>query len=205
MLDSILAMQRLALVLLAILVFFRPVPARAQFSMLSITSPSAGQVLQGAVTVTGSSAMPDFVSAEISFSYPNDPTGTWFLVTQSDQPVTDGTLATWDTTLITDGDYTLRLRVTLADGSTRDVTVPDVRVRNYTPVETATPAPVAAADVTPLPTVAPTATLYPTPTPLPSNPAEITSSEVWTSLLYGGLAVLGLIALVWIYLRLRRN
>lgn len=205
MLDSILAMKRLAYVLLAVCVFLQPALVRAQFSMISITSPVEGQVIQGAVTVTGSSAMPDFVSAEISFSYPNDPTGTWFLVAQADQQVESGTLATWDTTLITDGNYTLRLHVTLADGSTRDVTVPELRVRNYTPVETSTPAPAAAADATPLPTVAPTATLYPTPTQLPSNPAEITSSEVWTSLLYGGLAVIVLIAFVWIYLRLRRN
>jgi len=205
MLDSILAMKRAALLLFVAFCFLRPEPVRAQFSLIAIAYPAAGQVLQGAVTVTGTSAIPDFVSSEVSFAYPNDPTGTWFLVGQSDQPVHSGTLAVWDTTLITDGNYILRLRVTLADGTTRDMVVPDLRVRNYTPVETATLAPVAAANATPLPTAAPIATLYPTPTPLSPNLAEVTPAEVWTSLLYGGLSVLVLFALVWIYLRLRRN
>lgn len=205
MLDSIFAMKRSALIFFALLFFFLPAPVQAQFALISVASPVAGQVLQGMVTVTGSSAMADFASAEVAFAYPNDPTGTWFLIVRSDQPVTDGILASWDTTLLTDGNYTLRLRVTLADGSTRDVTVPDLRVRNYTPVETATPAPVTGADTTPIPTAIPTATLFPTPTPLPPNPAEVTPEDMGRSLFYGGLVVSLLFFLVWAYLRMRRN
>jgi len=205
MLDSILAMKRVALLLFAFFSLIGPIPARAQFTLISIESPVAGQALMGAVTVTGTSAMPDFASAEVSFAYPNDPTGTWFLVAQSDQPVQDSTLAVWDTTLLTDGTYILRLRVTLTDGTTRDVSVTNLRVRNYTPLETATPFPVDAPQATPRPTTAPTSTLYPTPTALPPNPAEVTPSVVRASLLYGGLAALGLFLLVGAYLRLRRN
>jgi hypothetical protein len=180
------------------------VHAQAQFALISITSPTAGQVVQGAVTVTGTNAMPDFAYAEVAFSYALDTTGTWFPITQVNQPIEAGTLAIWDTTLITDGDYTLRLRVTLTDGTTHDITVPNLRVRNYTPVETSPPVSTAGEE-TMTPLRLPTATLYPTPTALPANLAEVTQEDVWSSIAFGGLAAVFLIGMFGIYLRLRRK
>ena len=66
----------------------------------------------------------------------------------------NSTLATWDTTSITDGDYILRLRVFFQDGSSQDVIV-SVTVRNEA-VPTATPLP-------PTPTAENVAVLIPTP------------------------------------------
>ena len=194
------------------LILLFPPPAFAQETFPPvITSPQAGQVVQGAVTVSGTSAADGFLSAEVSFAYSGDAAGTWFLVAVSSQPVTDGNLAAWDTTAISDGNYTLRLRVTLFDGTTLDALVPDLRVRNYTPAETSTPTitptatPTSEFTATPLPTVTPTATPFPTPTPLPPNPAALKSSNVFTSLGYGALAVTLLFVLFGIYIWLRRH
>ena len=169
-----------------------------------ILSPRQGEVLQGTVTITGSSAETGFLSSEVDFAYAGDTTGTWFLVAAASQPVDSNTLATWDTTTITDGNYNLRLRVYLKDGTHLDAIIPDQRVRNYTPVETPTPAPTAI-----LPTLTPTDTLtptpFPTPTPLPVNPAVLTRADISTSLVYGGLGAVILIIILGIYFWLRRN
>ena len=154
--------------------------------------------------IRGSSNETGFLSSEIDFTYAGDTTGTWFLIATGSQAVESNTLATWDTTNITDGNYDLRLRVYLNDGTHLDALIPNLRVRNYTPVETPTPAPTAI-----LPTLTPTETLtptpYPTPTVLPPNPAVLTQVEISTSLAYGGLGAVGLIFVMGIYLWLRRK
>ena len=169
-----------------------------------ILSPQQGDVLQGVVSIRGSSKVTGFLSAEIDFSYAGDPTGTWFLISTGSQPVESDILASWDTTTITDGNYNIRLRVVLTDGTHQDVVIPNLRVRNYTPIETPTPAPTAI-----LPTLTPTVTLtptpFPTPTPLPANPAVLTSKEISTSLGYGGLGAVIFITVFGIYLWLRRK
>jgi hypothetical protein len=175
---------------------------------LSITSPVPGQVLQGSVTIVGYSALPGFVFAQLAFAYAENPTGTWFQIADSGEPVAGGALAQWDTSAITDGDYTLRLTVRFEDGSQREIVVAGLRVRNYTPVETDTPTP-----VTPTTTLVPggvpvTATLTRTArasaTPLPTNPAEITTQNLATSLGKGALAVLGFFAFMGAYLLVRK-
>jgi len=180
-----------------------PAAAQTGFGAV-ITTPRSGDVLQGAVTVSGSSDVQDFLSSEIDFAYAADTTGTWFLVAASNQPISAGTLAAWDTTTITDGDYILRLRVYLTDGSYRETLVTGLRVRNYTPVETPTPAPVAT-QATTTPTTTQTATPFPTPTSLPPNPAALAPTDVSASILYGGLAAILTFVIIGIYLWLRRK
>ena len=65
--------------------------------------------------------------------------GNWFLIQYSYEPVENGTLAVWDTSTIADGNYHLRIKVLLTDGRTRETIVSQLRVRNYTAVETSTP------------------------------------------------------------------
>src|SRR5512141_1031538 len=93
-------------------------------SSVAITSPAPGDVLRGQVNIIGSTNAPDFVSAELDFAYASDATGTWFPIQALSQPVFDSPLYTWDTTTITDGNYILRLRIFLGDGSVQEVTVP---------------------------------------------------------------------------------
>jgi hypothetical protein len=170
----------------------------------AILSPQPGEVLQGMVTIRGSSNETGFLSSEVDFAYSGDTTGTWFLVGTDNQPVDSDTLATWDTTTITDGNYNLRLRIYLSDGTHLESIVSNLRVRNYTSVETPTPAPTAIQ-----PTQTPgdmlTPTPYPSPTSLPVNPAVLTPADISTSLAYGGLGAVILIIILGIYLGLRRN
>jgi len=183
-------------------------------SNAAIVSPSAGQVVQGSVVIRGSTTMDGFQAYDVDFAYSADPTQTWFLIQESTTPIQDGILAVWDTTTITDGDYSLRMVVDLANGDRVELSVPDLRVRNYTPIETDTPAPVSP-DVPLVPgiptsTTAPHATftpnaflLPPTITPLPTNPAEVSSSQVMLTFGKGVIFTVGCFALLGAYLGIR--
>ena len=175
---------------------------------LSLTSPLPGQALRGSVPILGNTAVQGFRSAELVFGYRNDSTGTWFLIQEISEPVVEAQLAQWDTSIISDGEYTLRLLVILEDGSQVTVDVPDLRVRNYTPVETDTPAPTAtpAPGDTPVPTDTPTPSdtpIPPTVTPLPTNPAQMNPEDIRLSLGKGALVAVGLFALLGLYQAIR--
>ena len=179
--------------------------------LVYIKFPPDGQALKGKVVVTGNTAIQGFSSSEVRFSYSDNPTGTWFLIQSSTQAVDDGMLVEWDTSTITDGVYDLQLEVKLISGDSILYTVRQLRVRNYTPVETGTPTPVTPTS-TPLPgdTPIPTATSTPTETPvpptrttLPPNPAQITHQDLGISLGKGALFSLGLFALIGIYLSVK--
>ncbi len=203
----------LALGLVAVLCMALPASAQTPAAP-AISSPTDGQMLQGQVPVKGTTGVPNFSSAEVAFAYASDPTPTWFTIQTASLPVRDDTITIWDTTQITDGDYLLRLRVNLQDGSTQDATI-TVHVRNYTPVPTATPAvtPTQPAEVEVptaiiiVPTGTPTVEPAPppaSPSPLPPNPAGITSGEIFSGFWRGALLV-GLLVLVFAAIvRLRR-
>jgi len=175
---------------------------------VSISMPFAGQALQGVIAITGNSAIPGFASAELSFAYANDPTGTWFLIAESQIAVENSPLMQWDTTTITDGEYQLRLVVRLANGQQQIASVTGLRVRNYTPVETETPTPSATLlpGNTPEPTVTPAPTLTPIPptaTAVPPNPAVIGPQDLISNLGRGALGVVALFSLMGIYRSIR--
>lgn len=177
---------------------------------VNIQSPVAGQALQGSVAILGNTAVEGFASAELYFGYAQDSTNTWFLIQSYDQPITNGTLAQWDTTTISDGSYDLKLAVTLQDGKKSEKITRGVRVRNYTAIETDTPTPVTPTS-TPLPgapTSTPTRTptpVLPTGTPLPTNPAQLSPSALEDSLGKGALAVFGLFAVLGLYALARQR
>jgi hypothetical protein len=178
---------------------------------VAISSPVAGEALRGQVNIVGSTNVPDFISAQLDFTYASDPTGTWFPLQTLAQSVFDSPLFTWDTTLITDGDYILRLRVFAGDGSFQEVTVP-VSIQNdavptATPAATATPEEVTVLVPTPFLLAAsqtPTDVPRPTPTPLPTNPVSLDSTSILLSLGRGALVLLGMFAIAGLILRIRR-
>ena len=174
MIDLQIAMKRL--LALFLLIAFLPHPVQAQEeTQLDISSPTEGQIVQGVVVVSGSVTVLGFSSYELSFSYNDDPTQTWFVLATSSLPVFESELGTWDTTTLTDGNYNLRLRVFLLDGTVQETTVSGLRVRNYTPVPTATftSTPTAIVQFAPptaqliMPAAATVTPSLPTPTPLP--------------------------------------
>lgn len=205
-------MKAILFVILLLLLF--PQAALAQEGSLPvISSPGAGQIVQGIVVVTGTTSTLGFSSYELSFAYANDPTQTWFVLDSGAEPIFEGELGTWDTTTLTDGDYSLRLRVFMLDGTGRETIVPGLRVRNYTPVPTSTFTPTATAIVQFAP---PTAQLVapapdtatpslPTPTPLPPNPASLQQASISSALGRGAALALLLFAGFGLLLRLRRE
>lgn len=179
---------------------------------VAITSPALGDALRGEVTVTGTTDVLGFTGSQLDFSYASNPTDTWFTLQASAQPVVDSPLAIWDTTLISDGDYVLRLRVFVEDGTFQEVKVP-VKVQNDTPIVMPTPVITSTPDKldvglpTPFLVAAsptPTPTPRPTPTPLPANAVSMNQTAVYTSLGRGALVIIGLFAFVGIILRFRR-
>ncbi|MBI5294829.1 MAG: hypothetical protein HY869_05090 [Chloroflexi bacterium] len=192
----------------------------------AISAPLAGETLSGQVVITGTVDAPNFASAELAFAFASDPTGTWFRLEAFTQPVQESALAAWDTTQISDGEYSLRLRVYSQDGSFQDFTVTGLMVRNAAVPATATPtlAPMLEPTVA-LPTATeppivvvtvgdepqstatpvPVSPSGPTPQPLPANPAAISVEEINFYLIRGALLALALVVVIGIFLRLRRN
>ena len=206
-------MKRFFLVLLLIFILM-PRPVLAQDgAQLTISAPLESQIVQGVITVSGTVAVLGFSSYELTFAYEDDPTQTWFVLASGSLPVFEGELGVWDTTTLTDGDYTLRLQVFLLDGSMQETTVSGLRVRNYTAVPTSTFTPTATtiAQFAPptaqliLPAPA-TATLsLPTPTLLPSNPASLAEASISSALGRGAALALLLFVVFGLLLRLRRD
>ncbi len=204
-----------ALFLAILLTAFAPAAVTAQGSLPIITTPTANQILQGQVSITGTTDIPNFASAELDFAYASDSTGSWFLIQTFASPVDNAALTTWDTTSITDGDYILRLRVTLQDGTYQDATV-KVKVQNQTPTATSTIAPTAT--LTPVPTSQPSTPvvviasstptsplIFSTPTTLPSNPVEVQTNQIYAGIERGALVILGLFIFFGVLIRLRRS
>ena len=195
MLNSTIAMKRFltcVLFLYLILLLTSPVFAQAEYDVV-IQSPAAGQAVQGLVPVTGNTDTFDFLAYDLSFASESDPTQTWFTIKHSEEAVRYDILGEWDTTTLTDGSYSLRLTVALEDQEPVTVIVAGIRVRNYTPIETNTPAPTTTLDPGATPTSSPT-TSPPTPTPLPANLAIVTPNQVRSSIICG--AISGLVGLI---------
>ncbi len=161
---------------------------------VQITQPSPGEAVSGLVTIYGTADHPAFVAYDLAFAYADNPTDTWFPLGEPvNLPVIDGRLGLWDTSQIADGDYMLRLRLWLKDGTALEDIVTGIRVRNQAPAETSTPIP--AATLAPPPTPTPTSPLPPPPS-APGGPSH--TSRAVGALATGVLAALlglGLLAL----------
>jgi hypothetical protein len=185
-----------------------------QTANISITSPQSGDVLQGQVEITGNMDVPNFASAELAFSYVSNPADSWFTIQTFPQSAhaERPTLAIWDTSTLTDGDYILHLRVFLQDGSSQDVVISELKVRNDTPpasvVPTATESPELISRIPlPISTVQPATAFpsFPSPTPLPANPAAVTSSSIYSTFARGALIALVIFIIFSLLLRLRKS
>ena len=140
-------------------------PVVAQDNQAVITSPQSGQGLFGSVTITGTATHPQFQRYKVEFTSEETTTPEWLLIAEVTQQVTNGALAQWNTSLIADGRYQLRLRVILRDGTVLQSVVTSLTVSNKIP----TALPTALQPATPLPpTDAPTE--GPSPTPLIQQP-----------------------------------
>jgi hypothetical protein len=190
-----------AIIFIIPIIFFR-IPA-VQNSGTQIDFPQPGDALRGDIEVTGSTDVGDFKAFELAFAY-ESPLETWFPINQGTLSIKKGLLGNWKTSTIADGRYRIRLRVFLIDGSVEEIIVPGLRVRNYSSIETNTPAPTryvydGLVSATPFAT----RTLRPSPTPLPPNPIELTFPIVLSNLTKGSLVIFCIFIILGSYLILK--
>jgi len=105
-------------------------------------------------------------------------------------------ICSWDTTLIGDGVYELRVKVLLANGQTSATIVSNLEVRNIVQTE---PTPIENTQVTAAPLRTPThagTREYPTATALQKNPAETNPKTLHRVLITSGLGTLFLVGII---------
>lgn len=159
---------------------------------VEITSPQEGQVLKGNVTISGTISSDGFVSGAVSYAYDGGNDSTWFYIASISQPVANGTIAAWDTSTISDGDYQIKVSVKYSDGQEKDIIIHQLLVRNYTSVQiTTVPTLEATQNVSATQTATPSVIEA---TPLPTNPGSLEVAHVKSSLEWG--ALLGICGLI---------
>ncbi len=138
-----------------------PQPQQAQ---AIVTYPTDGMTISGVVEVTGVATHPSILWYDVSYAPGAKVTGEsqWVsLARPENTQVESGVLATWDTTIIPDGQYSLALTVMGRDDSfVYQRRVEHLTVNNAQPVASPTPE-----QATPEPM--PTAVVGQTPTPVP--------------------------------------
>jgi hypothetical protein len=94
---------------------------------IDITSPKAGDQIQGAIKLIGTATIPNFGFFKYEFS----PLGAnaWAAILASRKPVQDGELGNWDTSAIATGDYQLRLVVTDNKGNELPACIIPIRIK----------------------------------------------------------------------------
>ena len=154
-------MRKTAIILaLGLLLLTVPLGQVVQSQTLGqITSPRDRAQVRGLVPIEGSATHPQFQKYEIHYGPEPNPANQWTPIAGSPfgVPVVQGRLGLWDTTIIPDGIYTLRLRVVRLDGNYDEYMVHGIQVLNTQPTDTPTP------EVSPTPE-APTNTPEPTVT-----------------------------------------
>ena len=138
-----------------------PLPLPPAQALGQISSPRDRATVRGQVPVEGSATHPQFQKYELHFGPEPNPNEQWTPVSGSPftVPVVQGRLALWDTSIVPDGLYSLRLRLVRMDGNYDEYFVRGIQVANSRPTETPTP------DTSPTP-ARPTETPTPTPTVL---------------------------------------
>jgi hypothetical protein len=147
-----------------LVVLIEAAPGRSpqeQGSEAVITSPRDRAEARDKVSIRGTATHPDFWRYEVAYGPEPNPGDQWILIgAVHETQVVDNVLETWDTTLLPDGNYSLRLRVVRRDGNYDEYFVRQISVANTQPTDTPTPP-----EVTPIPTD--------TPTPLPPTPTIV--------------------------------
>ena len=179
-----------------------PEPALAQpnaqatiAQTIFILSPREGQPPQGVEIIEGKIRGDGFTRGKIAFSYAGVENPSWFYIADIEPEAADSSQASfqaeWDTSQITDGNYHLRVVAEYQNAAVIFEVIPNLRIRNYSQVETSTPQPVVEDPGT---TAIETATSEPlpenTPTSLPLNPVVIKSEGLSRVLLGSGIVVI---------------
>lgn len=134
-------MKYLSLALFLSIIFLIPTSQAFGQADFAITTPEEGSAVLGKVEIRGYIKATNFTGYDLDFSHNTTADAGWFNIQTSNQNPADGLLGFWDTSSISDGNYRLRLTVHYKDASKAEVFVENIRVRNYSMIETDTPAP----------------------------------------------------------------
>jgi penicillin-binding protein 1C len=141
-------------------------------SVVRISSPPDGGVVDGIVSVIGTATMPDFESYDLQFASAVSP-GQWRWISGPHlAQVVDGQLAAWDATGLEDGEYILRIVVHAQSGGSTEARVRVFVNRGVVPTDIPTPGPSA----TPTPEPTETPIVLPTLPPSTETPTPETSA-----------------------------
>jgi uncharacterized protein YgiM (DUF1202 family) len=208
--------QRIGLLLLLVMLLATSLPAFAQANPVPTPDPNANvvfpppvYVLRGQSPIIGTANLPNMTNYFIEFrplpavdaataATPTGPTPTpvfFPAVLPSTSAVVDDVLGTWDTSLVPDGLYELRMTVNTSAGTPVVVLVTPLRVENNLDPEIAALIGVSTGPIVPTqapPTPIPAATLTPTFDPTPRGTVTTASANVRTgdSTLYPVIASL---------------
>lgn len=143
-------MKRACMSILMALVLVAALPALAQTPGLEVTSPPPGATVQGQVVIEGTVDVPnmDVYFVEVVALPPgaDQPASdaAWLPATlPMFDPVQDGVIATWDTTMLPDGRYALRVTASATNEAPVRAVVSPLTVANTT----SAPLPVAVGDI----------------------------------------------------------
>jgi hypothetical protein len=172
-----------------------------------IQSPREGQPLQGVEIIEGKIRGDGLLEGKVSFSYAEQSIGdqpTWFFIADIEPEVEDSSQTSfkinWDTSQITDGNYDLRVVARYRGGGAIFELVPNVRIRNLSPVETPTPGAAISGETQPPTEMASSPVpVRDTATPLPPNPVVLESENLYRIWRGVGIAVAALFLLGGVY------
>jgi hypothetical protein len=157
-----------------------------------IDAPQAGETLAGMVKIRGSASGDTFRSAQLSFANDNNSSG-WSLIKTINDPIEQNELATWDTSALENGNYRLRLLLTQKDGSTQQVLVTGLVMKN--PAKN----PTAALGAGSVPGIG----LLPTPGKPARNPATVNEIDLAFSMAQGAVIAIIIFGVIGLYVAIR--
>jgi hypothetical protein len=159
----------------------------------------------------------NFWKYEVHYATDPNPQDQWTSIGSiHEQQVTDSLLETWDTTIVPDGAYVLRLRVVNRTGNYREIYVKGIMVANAEPTETPTPT----ATPQPTPTITPAATptfalptsplAQPTATPTLARPTrsalpDLLDLSAWRQSVCLGAQLMAIIAIAIAFIFILRR
>lgn len=114
---------------------------------INIASPSGGQSVQQDVQITGQASADQFQGYVLEYAPVNTTQFVVISTSNQAQPTANGTLGTWNTTNVPNGDYILRLTMTSNTNGRVERLVQPVRVNNPQATPTPTQPPVLATEV----------------------------------------------------------
>lgn len=113
---------------------------------VNITFPNQSQTIQGNVTIQGQVQGPNFARYDLAYASAQQPNNFIQIGSSNSQVLVNGSpLGNWDTTQVSNGNYTIRLQAVSAAGGSITVDVP-VQVDNPLPTPTPTTVPLPTLD-----------------------------------------------------------